>query len=232
MEQKKNPKADLKNSKAIFFEIGMIAALAVVIAVFGYNSKDRPSYDPPADKVITSIIEIIPVTEEDKGPAGQQTVMPKNKVLIDLFEISRNNSTNRINPNIPDDFDIPIDPVMLKPFGTGPEVPDDDGDIVIIAERMPRFRNGDISKFRDWVNNRITYPEDARLNNIQGVVTIRFVVDKYGKVKNIEVVSSPDPILSAEVIKVLASSPKWEPGYQRDQAVNVQYHLPIEFRVK
>ena len=39
MEQKKSPKADLKNKRGLFLEIGLIVALALVIAAFSYTPK-------------------------------------------------------------------------------------------------------------------------------------------------------------------------------------------------
>ena len=40
MEIKKSPKADLKNKRGLLLEIGLVVALALVIAAFAYTPKE------------------------------------------------------------------------------------------------------------------------------------------------------------------------------------------------
>ena len=74
--------------------------------------------------------------------------------------------------------------------------------------------------------------EDIALENgIQGRVVLTFVIEKDGRLTNIEVLQTPDRSLSEEAIRVLNKSPKWSPGKQRNQPVRVKYTLPVDFRV-
>ena len=41
-----------------------------------------------------------------------------------------------------------------------------------------------------------------------------------------------DPLLDAEAIRLTTIMPKWKPGMQRGQAVNVKYTVPIMFRLQ
>ncbi len=41
MESRKTPKADLESKKAIFFEIGLILALVLVLFSFNYKSYEK-----------------------------------------------------------------------------------------------------------------------------------------------------------------------------------------------
>ena len=65
-----------------------------------------------------------------------------------------------------------------------------------------------------------------------GFRVVSFLIDKDGRLTNIEVLQSPDRSLSEEAIRVLNKSPKWSPGKQRNQAVRVKYTLPVDFRVQ
>ena len=107
-----------------------------------------------------------------------------------------------------------------------------DDTIFITAETMPSFQDGDLNTFRAWVMQNVKFPQVALENRIQGRVVLSFVIDKDGRLTNIEVLQSPDRSLSEEAIRVLNKSPKWSPGKQRNQAVRVKYTLPVDFRVQ
>jgi TonB family protein len=110
------------------------------------------------------------------------------------------------------------------------QIPEEE--IFVTAEQMPTFQGGDISKFRAWVMQHIKYPQIALENGIQGNVIVKFVVEKDGKLSNIQVLQSPDKTLSEAAIQVLQKSPMWKPGKQRNKPVRVAYTLPISFHIK
>ncbi len=99
------------------------------------------------------------------------------------------------------------------------------------AETMPSFQGGDLNTFRKWVQDNVRFPQIALENGIQGRVTLSFVIEKDGRLTNIQVLQTPDRSLSEEAIRVLNKSPKWSPGKQRNQTVRVKYTLPVDFRV-
>ena len=109
--------------------------------------------------------------------------------------------------------------------------PDDDDEIYITAEEMPTFQGGDLSKFRNWVQSNVKYPQIALENGIQGNVVIKFVVEKDGKLSNIQVLQAPDKTLADAAVQVIQRSPKWKPGKQRNKPVRVTYTLPVSFKL-
>ena len=92
--------------------------------------------------------------------------------------------------------------------------------------------DGDLETFRNWVMQNVKFPQIALENGIHGRVILSFVIDKDGRLTNIEVLQSPDRSLADEAIRVLNKSPKWSPGKQRNQTVRVRYTLPVEFRMQ
>ncbi|MDE6536138.1 MAG: energy transducer TonB, partial [Muribaculaceae bacterium] len=58
-------------------------------------------------------------------------------------------------------------------------------------------------------------------DNIQGRVTVQFVVEKDGSIGEVKVVRGKDPDLDAEAIRVVKSFPKFTPGKMNGQAVRV-----------
>ena len=100
----------------------------------------------------------------------------------------------------------------------------------LVAETMPSFQGGDLNAFRNWVQSKVRYPAIAQENGISGRVVLTFVIEKDGRLTNIQVLQTPDRSLSEEAVRVLQQSPKWSPGKQRNQPVRVKYTLPVDFR--
>ena len=119
------------------------------------------------------------------------------------------------------------------PAAQKPQEPQKTEDIPIFnAEVMPKFQGGDLNGFRFWVQERLIYPREAVEKNISGKVTVRFVIERDGTVSNIEKISSPDEMLTGEVVRIMSQSPKWSPGTQGGKPVRVFYIIPIEFMLQ
>ena len=99
----------------------------------------------------------------------------------------------------------------------------------VIVEIPPTFRGGGIEKFRDWVQHKTVYPEIAQEHGIHGTVIIVFIVEKDGTVSNVKVVRGVNPVLDAEAVKAIESSPKWTPGMQRGKPVRFRFSIPLVF---
>ena len=99
------------------------------------------------------------------------------------------------------------------------------------VEKMPTFMGGDLNVFRNWVQSKIQYPKEAMDKGIKGRVVCSFVVEKDGSLTDFDVLQSPDKSLGDEVVRILKTSPKWEPGEQRDEKVRVKYTVPIVFSI-
>ena len=227
MEIKKSPKADLQNKKGLFLEIGLIVALLAVIAAFLYTPKEYriekvDNNYGPVEEEITEITR-----NEQKPPEQPQKV--EVKVFNDILDIVTNDAkitTDISFEDFADDLEITTQVVEVEEE----EIEDDQPFIKV--EKMPSFQGGDLNKFRNWVQERVRYPQIALENGIQGRVVLSFVIEKDGTLTNIEVLQSPDRSLADEAVRVLKTSPKWEPGQQRNQPVRVKYTLPVDFRIQ
>ncbi len=104
-------------------------------------------------------------------------------------------------------------------------------EIFFIVEEMPEFLGGE-QALRQFISNSIDYPKVAQGKGIQGKVYVTFVVTKDGNVANATIARGVDPSLDSEALRVVNSLPKWKPGKQRGQAVNVSYTVPINFKLQ
>lgn len=96
----------------------------------------------------------------------------------------------------------------------------------VIVEQMPTFEGKDLKHFGDWVTCRLLMPEWF---SGKASVLAQFVIKTDGSLTDIKILRSPDQRLSDEVVRVLKSSPLWDPGKQRGKAVSVQFALPVKF---
>jgi len=104
---------------------------------------------------------------------------------------------------------------------------------LMVVQVKPKFNDSEEPNvFREWVQNNLIYPQAAIDKNIQGRVTVEFVIDKTGSVKDVTVLREADPILEAEAVRVISSSPKWTPGKHREKTVDVVYVFPVVFSLK
>lgn len=102
------------------------------------------------------------------------------------------------------------------------------------CDSRPVFLNSsDPSQFLDkWVYQYLKYPSEAVAQGIQGRVMVGFIIEKDGKVSNVEVVKGVSPELDAEALKVVAASPKWKPGKVNGEKVRTSLTIPVEFRLE
>jgi TonB family protein len=107
----------------------------------------------------------------------------------------------------------------------------DTSEIYVIVDEMPEFPGG-MLECQKWIAMNIKYPLRAMQNGITGRVFITFVINKEGKVENVEVVRSVSPGLDAEAVKVIRNMPTWKPGRHNGQLAKVSYTFPINFEME
>jgi protein TonB len=82
---------------------------------------------------------------------------------------------------------------------------------------------------RSFIFSKIKYPEDAKSEGVQGTVYVTYLINKEGKVTNVEILKSVHPSLDREAKRVVWLIPDMVPGKQRGNPVNVRYVFPVKF---
>lgn len=223
METKKSFKADLGNKRGLLLEIGLVVTLVLVVAAFAYTPKEYRIEQPDLTYAPVEV-EMTEITREKPRETARKVEI---KPIADVIQIVRND--RKIQTDIPfNEFDemTPIELVPVEPESVV------DDEVFLVAETMPSFMDGTIETFRAWVMQNVKFPQIAFENNIHGRVVLSFVIDKDGRLTNVEVLQAPDRSLAEEAVRVLNKSPKWSPGKQRNQTVRVKFTLPVDFRVQ
>jgi len=137
-----------------------------------------------------------------------------------------------------------------------------ESEVFMVVEEMPAFNGDQKAmEFRKYIAQNLKYPPEAAEAGVTGKIFTKFIVTKEGKVvipqkealadvegkamDEVVVVAyrtlekdaeNPDDkyiqMLKDEAVRVITSSPDWEPGKQRGQAVNVMFTFPITFMLQ
>ena len=86
-----------------------------------------------------------------------------------------------------------------------------------------------------YMYEQVKYPELARIDDVQGLVVVQFVVQGDGTVSGLNIIKGIGGGCDMEVIRVVntfnESDIKWQPGKQKGEAVPVRYSLPVRFKL-
>jgi len=224
MELKKNDKANLEKRKGVFFQLGLVITLSLILIGFEWTSSglSENRFDTGEGDVIDE--EIIPVTRQEK-PEPKTLKPPKVTEVLNIVE----NDVAIENELILDDLESDQDEIVqILDFDMDDEE-EEEAEIFFIVEDMPSFKGKGLNGFRNWVMKNLQYPEIAAENGISGTVFVQFVVEPSGEVNKVTIMRGVDPALDKEAIRVVKTSPKWTAGKQRGKPVRVAFTFPIKF---
>ena len=229
MEVKKSPKADLKNRKLLFIEIGFVVSLLFVLFAFEWTTKEKKESVMQAESTEIIEEEIIPITQDTPPPPPATPQMP---VMSDLIEIVDDDILveNDII-NLEDDANLGVE-IIDYVEEVEEEVVEEETIPFMFVEEKPKFNGGDANEFSKWVGRNLVYPEIAKENGVSGRVMLQFTINPDGSLSNIVVLRGVDESLDKEAVRVVSMSPKWKPGKQRDRAVPVTYTFPVIFQLR
>lgn len=110
----------------------------------------------------------------------------------------------------------------------GTETSTETNKILTYSEVLPSF-NGDLISY---LQKNLQYPAFAKENNIEGRVTVQFVVNEDGSIGNAIIKKGIGGGCNEEALRVIMNMPKWKPGMQNGHPVKVYYTLPITFMLQ
>lgn len=127
----------------------------------------------------------------------------------------------------PIQLDKPSNPVGSNTTASGES---QKPEILEFAQVSPEFPGGE-AKLIEYLTDNIRYPNFARINEIEGIVNVEFVVNEDGSISNIKVLSGIKGGCDEEAVRVIKNMPKWSPGLQAGHPVKVYFNVPINFQL-
>ena len=221
METKKAPEKSLGNKRGLFFNIGLVLTMLMVITAFEWkfyepvSMVDLDSSDAVYEDDLEIIRTVIPPPKRPKvvDPIIKETTEEVEDVKVDIVI-----DIEEFNPDIDE-------PVFIEPEPEIVEVP------MFQVDKQPSFQGEGYMGFLKYVSKHLDYPKQAKRLNVEGKVHVAFVIDENGKIVNLQVLKGIGSGCDEEALRVLQNAPSWEPGKQRGRPVRVKMVLPITFKL-
>lgn len=180
---------------------------------------------PPPVELKSTIQFTAPVIKKDEEVPEDQTMksqeeLVESDVQISIADIKGTNEETGVDIATLQEHKVIVQeekPVEEKIFD--------------IVEQPPSFPGGEKAMY-EWLSKNINYPIIAQENNIQGKVTLQFVVGRDGSIEAVKVLRGVHDSLNKEAVRVVKSMPKWIPGKQGGNTVKARYTLPVNFQLQ
>jgi len=178
--------------------------------------------------LVTAALLVIFACENNKKPAQDNKVANKQEDVVVKSVVKSLESKEAVNKAANVDS-VEVDGKIV--YRKQPSLPTDE-QVFIVVEKPATFQGGDVNSFRDWVTKNLKYPDIAVKKGIAGKVYVQYAINSKGDVVDVKVVRGVDPSLDKEAIRVISSSPKWEPAKQKGTNVKQQFTIPIAFQLQ
>ncbi len=158
-------------------------------------------------------------------------VVTNEPVLTDVKPIDMDKAISNIDNNTGAkgvmNSTAPVGPVTTgDPKGTPDGTPTNDPVDIGGLDVMPEPYGG-AGAWAKFLQKNLRYPD----TDIQGRVVISFIIERDGKLTDLNIVKGVDNLLDREALRVLKLAPAWKPGQQNGKPVRVKYTIPIVFQM-
>ncbi len=224
MEPKKTEKADLTNKSFLFFSIGLVFSLLISIMAFTYKVFDDVSAkDLNKNQSMVEEIMEVPPTDQLPPPA----IVIQQPQIIEVPDEKKIEEEIDINMDTEVQEDSKAEELVIQP-----DEPKEDVDqIFSIVEEQAVYKGG-LGAFYEFVSKKIKYPAQAKRMNIEGKVFVEFVIERDGRLTDVKAIKGIGGGCDEEAVRVVMSSPGWNPGKQRGKPVRTRFVIPIKFTLQ
>lgn len=119
-------------------------------------------------------------------------------------------------------FEEPVKAVVVE---------EDEDKIFTVVEQQAEFPGG-MAELYKFLNKNIRFPSSARRMGVNGKAFVQFVVDKEGRISDIEVIKSLSPDCDKEAIRLVQMMPPWKAAKQNGRSVKSKFVLPLTFKLE
>ena len=142
-------------------------------------------------------------------------------------------NTNLTSPqnNLSESNDgITIDDLNENQTAGGAEKSKIEDEILEVAEQDAQFPGGQAALLK-YIRENTKYPAIALEQDVQGMVILRFVVERDGRVGDIEVKKSLSVECDREAVRVIKSLPRFVPARKEGRPVRKWFTVPVRFMI-
>lgn len=234
MEKKKSDKANLENKRGLFFLLGVVFGITLLVVALEWSFEtDDYALDEVFFDEMAQDLELIPSQDGEEKEMIKQASPVTTQIIAtetgnDNTEVAEaKTDINTIASTEPIEQTEDIEPIPPTPTM---ETTNDSVVHFRIVEQMPEFPGG-MTAYMKWLTKNLKYPDIARDQRLQGKVIVQFIVNKDGTIADAKVVKSVTPSLDREAMRVIRMMPAWKPGIQDDKPCRTMIAVPIVFKL-
>lgn len=235
MEIKKSDKANLDLHRSTGFLLGLVFALALLFAAFEYTS--RPSDLQEDDSMLDDMSDDLEMTAAmNTKDMVSAAPAPASKALTqNVKEVDKTQNADKVAPItsklvIGDGQGLAKQANVAEAIPETSALPQDTAAVLRTVEQLPEFPGG-IVEFMKWLTRNLRYPPIAQQQKIQGKVVVSFIINKDGSIASPRIVTSADPILDREAMRVVKMMPRWKPGMEDGKPCRTMFAIPVNFQL-
>lgn len=235
MEIKKSNKANLDLHRSTGFLLGLIFSLALLFTAFEYTT--RPADMQEDDNILDDMSEELEMTPamstKDMVSAAPA---PASKALTqNVKEVDKVQNADKVAPItsklvIGDGQGLTKRANVTEAIPQTTALPQDTAIVLRTVEQLPEFPGG-IVEFMKWLTRNLHYPPVAQQQKIQGKVVVSFIINKDGSIASPRIVTSADPLLDREAMRVVKMMPRWKPGLDKGKPCRTMFAIPVNFQL-
>lgn len=226
MEPKKTEKADLTKKSGLFFNVGLLITMALVVFAFTYKRYDNTDLNDLGKNQnnFEEILEVPPTEQPPPPPPKIQQPqiieVPDEKEIEEEIEIDMDNEITQ---------ETKVEVITIQPQ----EVEKEDPNEIFLVVEETAAPIGGMGAFYEYVGKKMQgkYPAQARRMGIEGRVFVEFVVEKDGSLTDVKAIKGIGAGCDELAEKVVREAPRWKPGKQRGKPVRQKMVLPIMFKL-
>lgn len=204
-------------------------------AMIDSAAEEQPEEEQPEEQKFEQEIPQVPEEVLATVQVTQIAIVDADKVKNEVMDMETQKEDNTargvVNQEGSDDadkFKAVVEQVVVKE--PEPEKPKEE-EIFVAVEQQAEFPGGQAA-LMSWLSKNIHYPETAAMNDVQGRVIVRFVVEKDGSIGQVSVVKGVDKDLDREAIRVVKKMPKWQSAKNNGVTVRSYFTLPVTFKLQ
>lgn len=239
MKPKKNPELEIGRNSSLYFAIGLNVMLFLSWQALEYKTYDKEVVAIDVLNIDAELEEDIPIVNINTPPPPPPPAVVQEVITIvedaeeveeTIIESTEADQSDAVEERIIDVSDVDVEEVeedVEVPFAAIEDVPIFPG-----CEGLSKNKMKDCfqQKVQEHVRKNFKYPQTALEMNIQGRVSVVFIIDSKGHTTNVRS-RGPDRILEKEAERIIGLLPKMTPGKQRGKSVKVSYAVPIFFKL-
>jgi periplasmic protein TonB len=222
MELRKSEKANIEHKVPMFFMIGLNVALLLTIVAFEWKTPYQYLIEDFDDKDIIYLEETVQITRHIPPPPP--------KPIVPLTPIEVEHDPPNQSTEIPE-----VDPTPDTPHTGDPSLDFVEGTIEVVDE--PILNPDDLEVHAEFPGGhqamakfiQKTMKKPRGPIGLEGVIYLKFVVEKDGSVGHVEVMKGISPTLDEEAKRVVKLM-KFNPGKQRGREVRQWMLLPLSIK--